>query len=201
MRGAAIVLGSMLLVGAALLGRSAAAQQPGTIQITAPANGATVSAPVTLQVTIGGVTVKPAAEGDPQAFHYHALIDTDPATVAQPGQPLPTGLANIIHTADTRLPLPDLAPGQHTVTVILTRTDHVPLSPTIQQRVTFTVAAPGAGGTAAAPGGAAQQPATAPRVGVGVAADTPATHGRLIAFAGLLLVGAASMLPRLKARR
>ena len=199
MRGAAAVLGSMLLVGATLLGRQVHAQQTGTIRVVAPANGATVAAPVTLQVEIGGVTVKPAAEGDPQAFHYHALIDVDPATVAQPGQPLPTGQANIIHTADPRLSLPDLAPGQHTVTVILTRTDHVPLSPSIQQRVTFTVAAPGAAG-AAAPG-AAQQQAGAPRVGTGLVPDTRASHGMLLALAGLFVVSMGGTLLWARVRR
>jgi hypothetical protein len=146
------------------------AQTPmGTIKITQPANGSTVSGPVSLQVDIGGVTVKPAAEGDPNAFHYHALVDVDPVTVVQAGQPIPTGQANIIHTADRTLMLPDLTPGQHTVTVILTRTDHVPLMPSVQDRVTFTVAAPGAAQpatpSAAQPSGTAAQPAASPAAG------------------------------------
>ena len=152
------------LLGAALIAGTAQAQGPGagTIRITNPTNSGTVNGPVTLQVEIGGVTVRAAAEGDPAAFHYHALVDVDPASVIQAGQPLPTGQENIIHTADRSLPLTNLAPGQHTVTVILTRTDHVPLTPPVQDRVTFTVG----GGT---PPAAAQPaaPVAAPRTGSG----------------------------------
>lgn len=175
MRKYAAVLSAVLIGGAALLGSSVRAQQSGTIRITAPGANASVNGPVTLSVDIQGVTVKPAAEGDPAAFHYHALVDVDPATVIQPGQPLPTGQANIIHTADRNLALPNLSPGQHTVVVILTRTDHVPLNPNVQDRVTFTVA--GAAAAPAAPPAAAPAPQTpaaspsapvaAPRVGAG----------------------------------
>lgn len=147
---AAVVAWSLIITGAQ-------AQQPGSIRITAPANGSTVAAPVNLSVAITGVTVKPASAGDPDAFHYHIFIDVDPATVVQPGQPIPTGRADIIHTADLTVPLSNLTPGAHTVWVVLTRTDHVPLSPSVQDRVQFTVAAAGQ----AAPGGA-------PRVGTGI---------------------------------
>ena len=152
------------LLGAALIAGTAQAQGPGagTIRITNPANNGTVNGPVTLQVEIGGVTVRAAAEGDPAAYHYHALVDVDPASVIQAGQPLPTGQENIIHTADRGLPLTNLAPGQHTVTVILTRTDHVPLTPPVQDRVAFTI---GSGTPPAAAQSAA--PVAAPRTGSG----------------------------------
>ena len=179
------IIGAVLLGVAALPGRTALAQTPmGTIKITQPAGGSTVNAPVSLQVDIGGVTVKPAAEGDPNAFHYHALVDVDPVTVVQAGQPIPTGQANIVHTADRTMMLPDLTPGQHTITVILTRTDHVPLMPSVQDRVTFTVAAPGAAQpampSAAQPSGAAAQPAASPAAGAaqqGAAAAPRTGHG------------------------
>lgn len=168
MRTYAALLGALILGATALLGAPAQAQQQmGTIKVIAPTEGATVSSPVTLRVDIQGVTVKPAAEGDPNAFHYHALVDVDPATVIQAGQPIPPGQENIIHTHEPTLTL-NLEPGQHTVTVILTRTDHVPLVPNVQDRVTFTVAAPGqppAAQTAPAamqPATTAAQPPTAP---------------------------------------
>jgi hypothetical protein len=181
------VLGA-LLGGALLVGATAQAQQSGTIEITAPADNATVGDPVMLNVNIQGVTVKPAAEGDPQAFHYHALVDVDPSTVLQPGQPIPTGQGNIIHTADSNLSLGDLAPGQHSVTVVLTRTDHVPLSPNVQDRVTFTVAPAGTGGPQA---GGAQTPAALARVGTGgpLTADGGLTMPLLLALTAVMLIG------------
>ena len=154
----------LLVVAAGLRVAPMQAQQPG-IRITAPANGANITGPVTLSVNITGVTVKPAAEGDPNAYHYHALVDVNPATVVQAGQPLPTGQTNIIHTADLNLSIPNLAPGPHTVTVILTKTDHVPLSPGVQDTVQFTVGA----AAAAQPSPAAAAPAAQPRTGTGVA--------------------------------
>ena len=200
MRAFPVLFGAALL-GVTLLGTTAhvQAQQPGTgtIRIVGPTNGATVSGPVTLQVQIGGVTVRPAAEGDPAAFHYHALVDIDPATVVQAGQPLPTGQANIIHTADLNLPLANLAPGPHTVTVILTRTDHVPLAPAAQDRVTFTV---GSGTPPAAAQPAA--PVAAPRVGLGglaLAGDTRPSPWLAVVMAGLTALSAGG--PLLWARR
>src|SRR3712207_2071341 len=107
MRHYAVALLGALLGVVAVVGGAAQAQQPGTIDVTSPNEGATVSGPVMLSIDIQGVTVKPAAEGDPNAFHYHALVDVDPTTVLQPGQPIPTGQSNIIHTADRTLMLND----------------------------------------------------------------------------------------------
>ena len=195
----AAILGAVLLAGAALAGRTALAQQAGTIRITGPAAGATVSAPVQLSVDIQGVTVKPAAEGDPAAFHYHALVDVDPATVVQPGQPLPTGQANIIHTADRTISLPNLGAGPHTVVVVLTRTDHVPLTPTVTDRVSFTVGPAAAGAQAPA----SQTPAAAPRVGTGggLDADSDLPAGMLLALIAVLALGTGTALVRVRARR
>jgi len=53
--------------------------------------------------------------------------------------PVPPGQANIIHTIDLNRELTGLAPGPHTVTVVLTGTNHVPSSPSIQDQVSFTV--------------------------------------------------------------
>lgn len=200
MRMYAGIIAAVLLGVAALLGRPALAQAPmGTIKISQPANGSTVSGPVSMQVDISGVTVKPAAEGDPNAFHYHALVDVDPVTVVQAGQPIPTGQANIIHTADRMVMLPGLTPGQHTVTVVLTRTDHVPLMPSAQDRVTFTVAATGAAqppaaaaqpGAAPAAGAAQQGAATAPRTGHGgsLLADNRSSTTMAAALTGVFLL-------------
>jgi hypothetical protein len=162
-----------LAAASALMVGPLRAQQAGTIAITAPANNATINAPVSINVDIGGVTVKPAAEGDPNAFHYHIFVDVDPATVVQAGQPIPTGQANIIHTADKTVSIPNLGPGAHTITVVLTKTDHVPLSPSVQSRVQFTVA--GAQAQPTGTPGAAAPPRTGTGTGSGGAGGPLAT--------------------------
>ena len=127
-----------------LVGRDAAAQPQASIRITGPANGAMVTSPVVVSVEITGATVKHWDERDPNAVHYHLLVDVNPATVIQPGTPLPPGQASILHLVDPTRQL-DLPAGQHTITAVLTGTDHVPFSPSIQHPVTFTVTGPAPG--------------------------------------------------------
>lgn len=180
------------------------AQQAGTIRITSPANGSTVNGPVSVTVEIGNVTVRPAAEGDPNAFHYHLFVDVDPAAVVQPGQPIPLGQANIIHTADRTVSIPNLAPGNHTLVAVLTRTDHVPLSPAVQERITFTVGAAGqapaqatatAVRTATAAATATAGPG-APRVGAGVSTGAAQLPAIAIVLAVVGFAGGALLIRR-----
>lgn len=132
------------------------AQTPPAITIVAPANGATVSNPVSISITSSGATIQ-FPTTDPNAAHFHYFIDRDPATVLQPGQPIPTFQPDIIHTAATTQQLPNLTPGQHTVWVVLAHTSHIPFNPNVQAQVTFTVSASAAG---AAPAAAAGLPAS-----------------------------------------
>ena len=136
-----LIRAAILALGIALLAvGSGQAQAPqATVRITGPVNGATIDGPVEIGVEINGATVKHWNERDPTAVHHHLLIDVDPVTVVQAGVPLPPGQANIIHTIEPARQLMDLAPGPHTVTVVLTGTDHVPFSPSIQDQVSFTV--------------------------------------------------------------
>ena len=146
-----IATGLGLGLFAAVLLPAVSAQTPPTVTITAPANGATVANPVSVTVTSSGATIKPVTAGDASAAHFHYFIDRNPATVLQPGQPIPTGQPDIIHSPATTQPLPNLAAGQHTVWVVLAHNDHTPFSPNVQAQVTFTVGASAAG--AAAPAG------------------------------------------------
>ena len=146
------------------------AQAVPTVHITAPANGATVNNPVTVAVQSSGAVIKPATDNDPNAAHYHYFIDRNPSTVLQPGQPIPTGQPDIIHTDSASQQLPALSPGQHTVWVVLAHTDHTPYNPNVQDQVTFTVAGAGqaaaAGAAEPAPGGAAPLPPVVGRGGL-----------------------------------
>lgn len=199
---------ALTALSAPLLGRQIArAQQPLAISLLSPADGATVNAPVRLRVEVGGGVVRPLGTGNPSELHYHVLVDVDPATVIQPGQPLPTGRAEVIHTDDINLMLGNLAPGRHTITVILTRADHVPLSPNIQHQATFTVseAAAATSGAAAQPTSAQEAqaaPAALARTGRGGAmrADAPLSPpAALAAFALLTGIGGAALLARRRA--
>jgi len=173
---------------AVLFAGTAHAQAPqATVKITGPANGSTIDGPVEIGVEINGATVKHWNERDPTAVHHHLLIDVDPVTVVQAGVPLPPGQANIIHTIEPSRQLMDLAPGPHTVTVVLTGTDHVPFSPSIQDQVSFTVR-----GSAAA----------LPRTGEGGALldDTRLPAQVVLALAALSVAGIGGLVIRARLR-
>jgi hypothetical protein len=165
-----IIVAVLLLfcsAGVAGATRHAAAQAAPTLTITSPSNGATVAAPATITVAVTGVTIKAASEGDPNSSHLHYFVDKDPANIVKPGQPIPTGDPNIIHSGSLTQQLPSLGPGQHHVWVVLGHLDHTPYSPNVQADVTFTVSGaaastPAAGAAAGAPtaGGASALPAT-----------------------------------------
>ena len=116
----------------------AAAGAAPSVAFVFPPDGAEAPSPVRVEVKTSGVTLKRPTEQDPGARHLHYFLDTDPAAVIGPGQPVPTGVQNIIHTPDTVQPL-NLTPGQHTVWVVMTDNDHLPLQPGVQAKVTFTV--------------------------------------------------------------
>lgn len=138
---AVIALAALLLVrrgGSAEPAGSAPADDAGPLTFIQPGEGARVRGPVTVRVRADGLNLTPPAAGDPEGRHLHYFVDLDPALVVGPGQPVPTGQANIIHTAETEQPL-DLPPGMHTVTVVVTGNDHRPLDPPLQKKVTFSV--------------------------------------------------------------
>lgn len=109
-----------------------------TLAVLTPDDGARVSGPVTIQLDVQNVNLKAPVEADPSGRHIHYFLDIDPLTVLAPGQPIPTGQANIVHTPSASHTFLDLGPGGHTVWAVLTGNDHVPLEPMVLGKVTFT---------------------------------------------------------------
>ncbi len=109
-----------------------------TVEVVFPKDGAEVQSPVRIEVASKGSLLKNPLEGDPNARHVHYFIDIDPSTSMQAGVPIPLGNRNIIHTASLDY-LADLAPGKHTIWVVLSENSHIPMSPNVQVSVSFTV--------------------------------------------------------------
>lgn len=126
-----------MLVLLAISALPAVAAEP-TVHITSPANGSTVAGPsVTVTWESSGVTIKPPAEATAkEEGHYHAFLDIMPDTT--PGEPFPKG-EGIVHTADTSTTFDNVAPGEHTVTLVLGYNDHSAWQPVVEDKVTFTV--------------------------------------------------------------
>lgn len=106
--------------------------------IISPADGATVQSPVLVQFGLKGMGVAPAGVDRNNTGHHHLLIDvTEPPA---PDKPLP---ADDHHKhfggGQTEIAI-ELAPGKHTLQLIMGDKTHVPHDPVIiSERITITV--------------------------------------------------------------
>ncbi|HEY0289604.1 MAG TPA: DUF4399 domain-containing protein [Pseudomonas sp.] len=139
---ASLVLGSALL-GATLTAQAAdvprtASPAGAEVYIISPKDGATLNGTFKVQFGLKGMGVAPAGVDVPDTGHHHLLIDVkeQPAMDA----PLPA-TDNIRHfgkgQTETEL---TLAPGQHTLQLLVGDKNHVPLNPVVEsQKITVTV--------------------------------------------------------------
>lgn len=106
-----------------------------SVDASAPATG-TAGQPVVVDVKVEGVTLF-AADGDTSGAtgHLHLFVDRDPILTG----PIPKE-AGIIHTKDLKVPVPDLAAGDHTIWVVLGDGTHTAFDPPVLDKVTVTVA-------------------------------------------------------------
>lgn len=155
---------------------------PAGVVLSASASGSTVTVSLSPSVNL-----KPAADADPDSFHLHYFVDTDPATALQPGQAVPTGNAQIIHSAAATQDFKDLSAGSHRIWVVLGDVGHVPCSPLVVDDVTVTVAA---------------APSVAPATGTG---NAPTSGGAAfltwLSLAGGALAAGTGLLLRRRARQ
>ena len=110
----------------------------GTVVITEPATGSTVSSPVKVCMAVHGVEVQPAKKGvNPGKGHHHLLIDVD----------LPGDLSQRIGKDSNHVHMGDgstckelkLAPGKHVIRTLFANGGHVPYNPAITSTVIVTV--------------------------------------------------------------
>jgi hypothetical protein len=122
---------------------SANDSQPATEQaapgvfILSPADGATVTSPLTVTFGISEYVVAPAGTQEPNTGHHHLLVDTDLPAL---DQPIPSD-DNHIHfgKGQTETTL-ELAPGSHTLRLLLGDGSHVPHNPPlVSESITITV--------------------------------------------------------------
>jgi len=94
--------------------------------------------PVVVTVAVQGVKIV-KADGDTsgKTGHLHLFVDREP-TPANESIPKPAD-GSIIHSADTTIPVPNLAKGDHTIWVVLGNGAHDPWKPPVMDKLTFTV--------------------------------------------------------------
>ncbi len=134
---AAIAIGALaVLCTTAVLARTPAPNDA-ELYIISPRDGDTVTSPVTIQFGLKGMGVAPAGIDKPKTGHHHLLIDTD---VPPLNAPIPND-ANHKHFGggQTEVTL-ELAPGRHTLQLILGDMAHIPHDPPVMSRkITITV--------------------------------------------------------------
>jgi hypothetical protein len=105
--------------------------------IVSPKDGETVSSPVKIVFGITGMGLAPAGEKNDAAGHHHVLVDTD---LANPGVPIPADAQHVHFGKAQTEGTVELAPGQHTLQLVLGDYLHIPFDPVIASpKITITV--------------------------------------------------------------
>ena len=107
------------------------------VYIVSPADGATLSSPVTIVFGLRGMGVGPAGLDNPMTGHHHLIVD---APLPDLNLPIPSD-DHYIHfgggqTEVTR----ELAAGKHTLQILLGDLNHIPhTNPLLSKRIAITV--------------------------------------------------------------
>ncbi|MBT8140773.1 MAG: DUF4399 domain-containing protein [Gammaproteobacteria bacterium] len=109
-----------------------------TAYIISPSDGATVSSPLRVIFGLQGMGVAPAGSNIENTGHHHLLIDVD--ELPDLSMPLPA-TANLVHFGKGQTEtLLELAPGTHTLQLLLGNYAHIPHStPVLSEKITITV--------------------------------------------------------------
>ncbi|MGB5688579.1 MAG: DUF4399 domain-containing protein [Woeseiaceae bacterium] len=102
------------------------------VYFVSPADGETVSNPVSVVFGIEGMTVAPAGQDVPHSGHHHLLIDTE---LPDLGLPIPKD-ENHIHFGDGSTATEiTLEPGEHRLQLLLGDHLHIPHDPPLTSDV------------------------------------------------------------------
>ena len=108
------------------------------LAIVKPATLSNVSSPLQVCMATNGYTVEPAKKGvNPGKGHHHLIVDTD----------IPADLSKPVAKDDTHIHMGDgstcktinLVKGQHTITALFAKGNHVPYNPPVTDSVTVNV--------------------------------------------------------------
>ena len=129
---------ALVLAGPALAADRAPAPMGAAVYFITPADGETVTSPVTVRFGLEGMGVAPAGIDKPNTGHHHLLIDAPDLPPLD--EPIP---ADDHHKhfgggqTETTLELP---PGTHTLQLLLADQNHISFDPPIvSKRITITV--------------------------------------------------------------
>lgn len=137
---------TILFAGLALIATAAAAEAPApvaapdgaAVYFITPQDGATVSGPVTVKFGLKGMGVAPAGVERANTGHHHLLVDLDSVPAA--GAPVPADARHIHFGGGQTETTLELAPGKHTLQLLLGDHLHRPHQPPVlSEKITITV--------------------------------------------------------------
>jgi len=100
-----------------------------------PADGATVTSPVMVQMEAIGVAIEPAADGvKPNSGHFHIIVDAD---CAPAGQVIPADATHVHFGMAQKEGELTLTPGEHTLCLQVANASHIATD--VTDRITITV--------------------------------------------------------------
>jgi len=133
----ALLVGGLLLGSQALLAATPA-PDGAAAYIIAPRDGAIVASPVTVEFGLKNMGIAPAGVSSPNTGHHHLLIDA--AELPPLDQPLPKDEHHLHFGGGQTEAQVKLAPGKHTLQLIMGDANHVPHNPPVlSNKVTITV--------------------------------------------------------------
>ncbi len=97
-----------------------------------PMNGTTVTSPVTVKFGVSGVSVTAAGDMAANSGHHHLLVDTE---LADPSMPVPKDAQHLHYGKGQTETTLELAPGTHSLQLVLGDGNHVPHDPPIMSSV------------------------------------------------------------------
>ncbi|HMQ92257.1 MAG TPA: DUF4399 domain-containing protein [Amaricoccus sp.] len=116
-----------------------AAPEGAAAYIIAPADGATVTSPVTVVFGLRGMGVAPAGVEQEGTGHHHLLIDIEPEALDLDAALPADDHVRHFGGGQTETSL-ELAPGAHTLRLLLGDMNHVPFDPpVVSEEITVTV--------------------------------------------------------------
>jgi hypothetical protein len=107
------------------------------VYFIAPADGATVSSPVTVKFGLKGMGIAPAGITFDNTGHHHLIVD---APLPPVGAPVPTDAQHMHFGKGQSETTLELKPGKHTLQLLLGDFGHVPHDPVVaSKQITITV--------------------------------------------------------------
>jgi hypothetical protein len=110
-----------------------------SVSIVSPTNGEVVKAgSVKVSISYSGQPLVPGAQATRLTdYHLHYLLDVDPKPYLGTGLPIPTGRPDIVHSAATEVTFENVAPGDHSVSIVMGGSNHVSVDPPLVDQVSF----------------------------------------------------------------